>query len=162
LGARVIGTVGTEEKAALARENGCHHAIVYTKTDFVAGVREITNGAGVPVVYDSVGRATFAGSLDCLSPRGMLVSFGNASGKPDPFDTSILAQKGSLYLTRPALFAYTSTREDLLACAHALFDVVRVGVVKIDIRQRYPLADAVEAHLGLEARKTTGSTVLLP
>ena len=162
LGAEVIGTVGTPEKATLARDNGCHHPIVYTETDFVKRVREITNGRGVPVVYDSVGRATFAGSLDCLAPRGMLVGFGNASGKPEPFDMTVLAQKGSLYLTRPALFAYTSTREELLACAGALFDVVKAGVVKIDIRQRWPLAEAVEAHRSLEARKTTGSTILLP
>ena len=142
-------------RSRMARDNGCHHAIVYTKEDFVKRVREITNGAGVPVVYDSVGRATFAGSLDCLSPRGMLVGFGNASGKPEPFDMTVLAQKGSLYLTRPALFAYTSTRQDLLASALALFEVVRTQMVKVDIRQRWPLAEVVAAHRSLEARMTT-------
>lgn len=162
LGAVVIGTVGNDEKAVLAQRNGCHHPVVYTREDFVQRVKDLTGGAGVPVVYDSVGRATFMKSLDCLSPRGMLVAFGNASGKPDPFDAGVLAQKGSLFLTRPTLFAYTATRQELLASADALFDVVRSGAVKIDIRQRLPLDQAAEAHRALEARKTTGSTVLIP
>ena len=162
LGVTVIGTVGSDEKAALARAHGCHHPVVYSREDFVERVRELTDGEGVPVVYDSVGRATFDGSLDCLRPRGLLVSFGNASGKPDPFDASILAQKGALYLTRPSLFAYTSTRQELLASAHALFKVVLSGKVTIDIRQRFPLAETAEAHRALEARATTGASVLVP
>jgi NADPH2:quinone reductase len=123
-------------------------------------VREITGGEGVPVVYDSVGRATFSGSLDCLRSRGMLVCFGTASGKPDPFDTALLGQKGSLYLTRPSLFAYTETRDELLASARALFEVVLAGTVKIDVRQRWPLSEAAHAHRALESRQTTGATVL--
>lgn len=162
LGAVVIGTVGSEEKAELAAAHGCDHTIVYTEEDFATRVREITGGTGVPVVYDSVGRATFLRSLDCLSPRGMLVAFGNASGKPDPFDAGVLAQKGSLFLTRPTLFAYTSTRDELLACAQSLFDVVRAGAVTIDVHQRFSLDEAAEAHRTLEARSTTGSTILTP
>ncbi len=162
LGVTVIGTVSSDEKAELARAHGCDHVIVYTREDFVARVREITAGALVPVVYDSVGRATFPASLDCLRPRGMFVGFGNASGKPDPFDMQILATKGSLYLTRPVLMTYTAAREDLLASARALFDVMLSGAVKIDVRQRFPLKDAAEAHRALESRSTTGSTVLLP
>jgi NADPH2:quinone reductase len=162
LGATVIGTVSSDEKAELARAHGCHHTIVYTREDFVARVREITSGKLLPVVYDSVGRATFPASLDCLRPRGLFVGFGNASGKPDPFDMQILAQKGSLYLTRPTLYAYTASREELLASARALFDVIAAGAVKIEIRQRFPLRDAGEAHRALESRATTGSTVLVP
>lgn len=162
LGATVIGTVSSDEKAALARAHGCDHTIVYTREDFVARVREITSGARVPVVYDSVGRSTFPASLDCLRPRGMFVGFGNASGKPDPFDMGVLAQKGSLYLTRPTLMTYTASREELLASAAALFDVIRSGAVKIEVNQRFALKDAAAAHRALEARATTGSTILLP
>jgi NADPH2:quinone reductase len=162
LGVTVIGTVGSDEKAELARAHGCAHTIVYTREDFVARVRELTDGRGVPVVFDSVGRSTFLGSLDCLEPRGMFVGFGNASGKPDPFDMGILAQKGSLYLTRPVLMAYTHSRAELLGSAKALFDVVSRGVVRIAKNQRWPLAEAAEAHRSLEARKTTGSSLLIP
>ncbi len=162
LGATVIGTVGSDEKAALAREHGCAHPIVYTREDFVERVREITGGRGVPVVYDSVGQATFQGSLDCLARRGMLVAFGNASGAPPPLDPLLLSRKGSLFLTRPGLMDYTATREELLECAAALFDVVQKGAVKIAVRQTWPLREAAEAHRALEARRTTGSTILLP
>ncbi len=162
LGATVIGTVGSEEKAALAKAHGCDHTINYQTEDFVARVREITDGAGVPVVYDSVGKDTFEGSIDCLSPLGMFVGFGNASGPVAPFNMGILAQKGSLFLTRPTLMTYTAKRDDLLASANELFDVVLSGDVKIEINQTYPLAEAAQAHSDLEARKTTGSTVLLP
>lgn len=162
LGATVIATVGTDEKADLARANGCDHVIVYTRENFVERVREITNGRGVPVVYDSVGKATFEGSLDCLRPRGMMVSFGNASGPTGPFDPLVLSAKGSLYLTRPTLMSYTATPDDLQASAAALFDVVAAGHVKIDIGQTYALKDAAQAHRDLEARRTTGSTILLP
>ncbi len=162
LGVTMIGTAGSDDKAELARAHGAAHCIVYTREDFVARVRELTGGTGVPVVFDSVGRATFMQSLDCLQPRGMYVGFGNASGKPDPFDMGILAQKGSLYLTRPTLFTYTAARDDLLASAQALFDVVRSGAVKIQIGQRWALGDVADAHRALESRKTTGSTILLP
>ncbi len=162
LGATVIGTVSSDEKAELARAHGCDHTILYTRESFVDRVLEITGGAKVPVVFDSVGRATFPASLDCLRPRGMFVGFGNASGKPDPFDMQVLSQKGSLYLTRPTLMTYTAEREDLLASARALFDVIEAGAVKIEVRQRFPLKDAAEAHRALESRATTGSTVLLP
>jgi NADPH2:quinone reductase len=162
LGAIVIGTVSTEEKAELARAHGCHHAILYTREDFVTRVRELTQGQGVGVVYDSVGRATFARSLDCLRRRGMLVSFGNASGKPEPFDTGLLSAKGSLFLTRPILFDYTAERRELLASAEALFDVVRQGIVKVRVSETWELAEAAAAHTALEARRTTGSTLLLP
>ncbi|MBK8479582.1 MAG: quinone oxidoreductase [Proteobacteria bacterium] len=162
LGATVIGTVGSEAKAALARAHGCDHPIVYTREDFVARVRELTDGAGVPVVYDSVGRSTFQGSLACLRPRGLLVAFGNASGRPEAFDPAILAQRGSLFLTRPALGDYTATREELLASATALFALVRDGAIKLDLRQRWPLAEAAAAHRALEARQTSGASVLLP
>ena len=162
LGATVIGTVGSEEKAALARANGCHHPVVYSKEDFVTRVREITGGEGVDVVYDSVGQATFMQSLDCLRPKGMLVSFGQASGPVAPLDIGLLAAKGSLFLTRPSLMTYTAGRQDLLAHAEDLFDVVLKGAVKIEIRQRYPLAEAARAHRDLEARQTTGSTILIP
>lgn len=160
LGATVVGTVGSEQKAELARAHGCAHTILYRDQDFVARVKDLTNGIGVPVVYDSVGRATFAGSLDCLRPRGLFVGYGNASGKPDPFDMGILAQKGSLYVTRPTLFTYTATREDLLASARALFDVIASGAVKVLIGQRWPLAEARAAHHALETRATLGSSVL--
>jgi len=162
LGATIIGTVGSEEKAALAKAHGCHHTINYREEDFAARVREITDGDGVPVVYDSIGKSTFEGSLNCLRPRGLMVTFGNASGPVSDFNTGILAQKGSLYLTRPTLFTYTASRQDLLASAGALFDVVQSGKVKIEINQTYPLAEAAQAHRDLEDRKTTGSTILLP
>jgi NADPH2:quinone reductase len=162
LGATVIGTVGSVEKAALAKAHGCHHTINYREEDFAARVKEITDGAGVPVVYDSIGQATFEASLDCLRPRGVMVSYGNASGPVTAFNPGILAQKGSLYLTRPTLFTYTASRADLLATAEALFDVVRAGAVKIEINQTYPLAEAAQAQRDLEARKTTGSTIFLP
>ena len=162
LGATVIGTVGSEEKAALARANGCDHVVLYRTEDVPARVREITNGKMVPVVYDAVGRDTFHASLDSLSPRGMLVTYGQASGPIGPIDPRILAQKGSLYMTRPVLGAYVATREELLASARAMFDVVAKGSVKVHIAQEYPLRDAEAAHRDLEARKTTGSTLLLP
>ncbi len=162
LGATVIGTVGSEEKAELARAHGCDHTINYRTENFAERVREITGGAGVPVVYDSVGKDTFEGSLDCLAPLGMFVGFGNASGKIPPFDAGILAQKGSLFMTRPTLMTYTAKREDLLAIANELFGVVLSGAVKIEIKQTYPLAETAQAHRDLEARETTGSTVLLP
>jgi NADPH2:quinone reductase len=162
LGVTVIGTVGSAEKAALAKAHGCHHTINYREEDFAARVKEITDGAGVPVVYDSIGQDTFEASLDCLRPRGVMVSYGNASGPVTAFNPGILAQKGSLYLTRPTLFTYTASRADLLATAEALFDAVRAGAVKIEINQTYPLAEAAQAQRDLEARKTTGSTILLP
>ncbi len=160
LGATVIGTVSSEEKAALARANGCDHPIIYTREDFQARVLEITNGEKVPVVYDSVGVDTFAKSLDCLAPLGMMVLFGQASGPVPPFELGTLAAKGSLFITRPTLFSYTAKREDLVTTANELFDVVGKGVVKIAVNQTYALADAAQAHRDLEARKTTGSTVL--
>lgn len=160
LGATVIGTVGSEEKADLVRAHGCDHPIVYTKQDFVAEVARITNGEKVPVVYDGVGRDTFMKSLDCLHRRGMMVSFGNASGAVDPFPPGLLAQKGSLFLTRPTLFDYLATREELEQAAKDMFDVVASGTVKIEVKQRFALRDAAEAHRALEARKTTGSTIL--
>jgi len=162
LGAKVLGTVGSDEKAARARQDGCDEVIVYTREKFPERVREITSGRGVPVVYDSVGKATFEGSLDCLARRGMLVSFGNASGAPPPLDPLVLSRKGSLYLTRPTLMDYTATREELLESARALFDVVRRGAVRIHVGQTFPLAEAAAAHRALESRATVGSTVLLP
>lgn len=162
IGARVIGTVSTEEKAAIAEAHGCTHPIVYTQEDFVERVREITGGAGVPVVYDSVGASTFEKSLDCLEPRGLYVGFGNASGKPPPFDMGLLAQKGSLFLTRPTLFDYVRARRDLLASANHLFGLIGTGEIKIDVRQRWPLAEAAEAHRALESRQTVGASVLVP
>lgn len=162
LGATVIGTVGTEAKAELARANGCDHTVLYTSEDLPNRVREITGGRGVNVVYDSVGRDTFQASLECLSPRGVLVLFGQSSGKVEPFDPQILNARGSLYLTRPSLVHYTATREDLLLSAHALFDVVKSGAVKIHVGERFTLRDAAKAHDALESRKTTGSIVLLP
>src|SRR3954447_17971466 len=160
LGATVIGTVGTEEKAELVRAHGCTHPIVYSKRDFVAEVQRITDGEKLPVVYDSVGRDTFMKSLDCLKVRGLMVSFGNASGPPAPIPPNLLAQKGSLYLTRPTLFHYIATRDQLESSAGELFDVVQDGKVKIEVKQHLPLKDAAEAHRELEARKTTGSTIL--
>ena len=162
MGATVIGTVSTAEKAALASAHGCDHAIVLSDGGFTEKVRELTGGKGVQVVYDSVGKDTFEGSLDCLSPRGMMVSFGQSSGPVPPFDPAGLASRGSLYLTRPSLMAYTASREELTASASALFAMVADGHVRIEINQTYALADAVQAHTDLEARKTTGSTVLLP
>ena len=162
LGATVIGTVGSDEKAGLARAHGCDHPIVYTRENIVERVREVTGGAGVPVVYDAVGKDTFADSLDCLRPAGTMVSFGQSSGSIPPFDVGVLGAKGSLYLQRPTLMSYTARREDLLAMAADLFDVVVSGVVKILTNQTYPLSEAAEAHRALEGRRTTGSTVLLP
>ncbi|MEM5273922.1 quinone oxidoreductase [Cupriavidus taiwanensis] len=162
LGVTVIGTVGSDEKAELARANGCAHTIVYTRESFVERVREITNGKGVPAVYDSIGADTFRGSLDCLAPRGTMVSFGNASGPVPPFDLSVLGNKGSLRLTRPTLMTYVVHRELLEPMVADLFDAVTTGKVKIDIRQRYALSEVAQAHRDLEARKTTGSTILLP
>jgi NADPH:quinone reductase len=159
LGATVIGTVGSDAKAELAKANGCHHPIVYTREDFVARVKDITGGKLLPVVYDSVGKDTFMKSLDCLRPLGLMVSFGQASGKVEPFDAGILAGKGSLYLTRPTLNTYAAKREDLVAMAKELFDVVASGAVKIAVNQTYALKDAAQAHRDLEGRKTTGSTV---
>lgn len=162
LGATVIGTVSSEHKADIARAHGCDHTIIYTRENFAERVREITGGAGVPVVYDSIGKDTFMDSLACLRPLGLMVSFGNASGAVPPVDIGVLARMGSLYLTRPTLFTYAAKREDLLAMAAELFDVVAAGKVKIEIGQCYPLRDAAEAHIDLEARRTIGSTVLLP
>ena len=162
LGVRVIGTAGSPEKAELAKSFGCDEVIDYTKEDVAKRVRELTDGKGVPVVYDGVGQATLMASLDSLSPRGLLVSFGAASGPVKDFDTGILAAKGSLYLTRPTLMTYVAGDEALQANTADLFDVVGSGAVKIEVNQTYPLADAVQAHKDLEGRKTTGSTVLLP
>jgi len=160
LGATVIGTVGSDEKAELARAHGCDHPIVYTRQDFVGEVERITGGAKLPVVYDSVGRETFLKSIDCLAPRGMMVSFGNASGPPDPIAPAVLAQKGSLFLTRPTLFHYIAARDELELAATELFDMIASGKVKVEIKQRFALKDAAEAHGALEARRTTGSTIL--
>ncbi len=162
LGAEVIGVVGSDEKATLAREFGCAHTIVYTRERVPERVRALTGGKGVPVVYDSVGKATFFDSLDCLAPRGLMVSFGNASGPVPPFDIQQLALRGSLYLTRPTLATYTATREELLATAEELFDVVLSKAVRIRIGLRLPLREAARAHEALERRSTTGAIVLLP
>jgi NADPH2:quinone reductase len=162
LGATVIGTVGSDEKAALARKAGCKHVIVTSREKFVERVKEITKGKGVPVVYDGVGKDTFMDSLDCLAPFGLMASFGNASGAVTQFNPGVLAQKGSLYLTRPTLNTYAASREALLSGARELFAVVKSGKVKIAINQTYPLRDAAQAQRDLESRKTTGSTVLLP
>jgi NADPH2:quinone reductase len=159
LGATVIGTVGSDAKAELAKKNGCDHPIVYTREDFVKRVEEITKGAKLPVVYDSVGKDTFFKSLDCLRPFGLMVTFGQSSGSYGAVDLGILAQKGSLYVTRPTLNTYAAKREDLVATANELFDVVQKGAVKIAIDQTYPLKEAAQAHRDLQARKTTGSTV---
>jgi NADPH2:quinone reductase len=162
LGVKVIGTVGSKEKAALAKKHGCTWPIVYTEEDFLEAVKKITKGKGVPVVYDGVGKAVFMKSLDCLSPRGLMVTFGNASGVVDPVPPGILAAKGSIYLTRPTLVTHVATRKDLLATANDLFKVVKSGKVKIRIDQEYALKDAARAHADLESRKTTGSTILIP
>ncbi|MBM3502628.1 MAG: quinone oxidoreductase [Alphaproteobacteria bacterium] len=160
LGATVIGTVGSAAKAALAKAHGCDHVINYRDEDFVARVRAITGEAGLPVVFDSVGKDTFMKSLDCLRPRGLMVSFGQSSGAVEPFNIGILSGKGSLFLTRPTLGHYTSTRQELLDTASDLFAVVKSGAVKIEVNQRYPLREAAQAHRDLQARSTTGSTVL--
>ena len=161
-GYKAIGTVSSPEKAALARKNGYKWVIDYTKEDVIARVKEITKGKGVPVVFDGVGKDTWSISLDCLRPRGLMVSFGNASGAVPPVGLGILNTKGSLYVTRPSLGAYTSSRKDLEASAKTLFKMVKSGKVKIAIDQRYPLADASQAHIDLEGRKTTGQTILVP
>ncbi len=161
LGATVIGTVGSDAKANVAREHGCDHTIVYTRENFAERVKEITGGRKVPVVFDSVGKDTFSGSLDCLQPRGLLAVFGNGSGPVTGVDINTLA-RGSFYITRPTLVTYTALREDLEWMSKELFDVVKSGKVKVEINQSYKLADAAQAHRDLEARKTTGSTVLLP
>lgn len=162
LGATVIGTVGSDAKAELAKAHGCDHTIVYTRENFVERVKEITGGAKVPVVYDSVGKDTFMGSLDCLQPRGLLAVFGNGSGPVPAFDLGLLAARGSLYVTRPTLVTYTAKRADLVASANELFDVVLSGKVKIEVHQKLALKDAQQSHIDLESRKTTGSTVLIP
>ncbi|MDF1791983.1 MAG: quinone oxidoreductase [Thalassobaculaceae bacterium] len=162
LGATVIGTVSSDEKAALAKKNGCDHPIIYTRENFVERVIEITGGKKVPVVYDSIGKDTWPMSLDCLAPTGLMVSFGQASGPIAPVDLGIFAAKGSLKFTRPTLMTYTATKDLLAASAADLFDVVGKGAVSVSINQEYALADAVQAHIDLEGRKTTGSTILLP
>jgi NADPH:quinone reductase len=162
LGATVIGTVGSDDKVALAKANGCDHVILYRDEDFVAKVKEITGGKGCEVVYDGVGKATFPGSLDCLKPFGYFVSFGSSSGPIDAFNIGLLAQKGSLYATRPTLFTHLAKHENVVAIAKDLFDVVASGAVKIPVHNRYALKDAAEAHRALESRATTGATVLLP
>ena len=162
LGATVIGTVGSAEKAEIARSNGCDHPILYNDEDFAARTKEITGGSGVAAVYDSVGQATFMQSLDCLQPMGIMVSYGQSSGSVPSFDPGLLAAKGSLFLTRPSLMVYTARREDLLDHARDLFEVVANGAVKIEIKQTYLLSEAAKAHSDLEARKTTGSTILIP
>ncbi|HDR9484235.1 quinone oxidoreductase [Burkholderia aenigmatica] len=162
LGATVIGTVGSDEKAALAKAHGCDHPIVYTRENFTQRVKEITNGAGVPVVYDSIGKDTYIGSLDSLAPLGLFVSFGNASGPLPPIDSKEFSSRGSLFFTRPTLFSYIAKRADLESAAAELFDVLLSGKVKTSINQRYPLAEVARAHEDLEARKTTGSTILVP
>src|SRR5436305_1611895 len=162
LGANVIGTVGSKEKAELAKTNGCHHTILYREEDFPARVKEITGGKLCEVVYDGVGKATFPASLDCIKPLGMFVSFGNASGSVEPFSINILQQKGSLFATRPTLNTYAAKREDLVAIANDLFGVVASGKVKIPVNQKYALKDAGKAHEDLQSRKTTGSSILLP
>ena len=162
LGVNLIGTVGSKEKGELALAHGAAHVINYNEEDIVTRVREITNGTGVPVVYDSVGKDTFFRSLDCLKPRGLMVSFGNSSGAVEPFSPGELAKRGSLYLTRPTLGAYMATRPELEAMAADLFGMVESGKVKIEVNQSFPLAQAADAHRALESRRTTGSTVLLP
>lgn len=162
LGVTMIGTAGSDEKAAAAKKAGASHVIVYTRENFVDRVKEITGGKGVPVVYDSVGKDTFPASLDCLAPRGMFVSFGNSSGPIAAFNIGILAQKGSLYACRPTLVTYSAKRDDMLAMASELFTLVRSGKIKADARQEFPLAQASDAHRALESRKTTGATLLIP
>lgn len=162
LGVTMIGTVGSDEKAALARANGCTHTIVYTREDFVARTKELTGGKGVPVVYDGVGKDTFPASLDCLAPRGLFVSFGNASGPVPPFSLMLLAQKGSLFATRPTLATFTADRAGMARMADEMFALVKEGKLRSEARQRFALKDAAAAHRALEARGTTGATVLLP
>ncbi len=162
LGVTMIGTVGSDEKAELAKANGCVHTINYNKENFVERVKQITEGKGVPVVYDSIGKDTFIGSLDCLAPLGMMVSFGSASGPVSPFGLNELATRGSLFLTRPSLFNYTAKRDDLETMAAELFSMIESGKIKIDINQRYDLKDVAQAHRDLESRKTTGSSILIP
>ncbi len=162
IGAKVIGTVGSQEKAELARQHGYHHVINYNTENVVERVMEITGGAKLPVVYDGVGKDTFDISLDCLQPRGLMVSFGNASGSPEPLDLQILSNKGSLFITRPTMLTYTASTEELQQSSQDLFDRVLSGAIKIEINQRYALADVQQAHRDLESRKTTGSTVLIP
>lgn len=162
LGVTMIGTAGSDEKAALAREFGCTHTIVYTREDFVERVKALTGGKGVPVVYDAVGKDTFPASLDCLSPRGLFVSYGNASGAIPPFDILLLSQKGSLFVTRPTLFSYANSRASIQAMAGELFDLMLTGKIKSDARQTFALKDAAAAHRALESRATTGATVLIP
>jgi NADPH2:quinone reductase len=162
LGVTMIGTVGSDEKAALAKANGCAHTIVYTRENFVERVKELTGGQGVPVVYDSVGKDTFPASLDCLKRRGMFVSFGNTSGPIAAFDIGLLLQKGALFATRPSIAMYAATRSDLLRMADEMFALVKAGKIVSDARQTYALKDATQAHRDLEARKTTGATLLLP
>lgn len=162
IGATMIGTVGSDEKAELARANGCTHVINYRTEDYVARVKEITGGQGCDVVYDGVGKDTFPSSLDCLKPKGLWVSFGNASGPVPPFDMAILSAKGSLFATRPSLMTYIARREDLVADAADLFDMVAKGSVKISVSRTYPLSQTASAHRDLEARATTGSVVLIP
>ncbi len=162
LGVTMIGTVGSDEKAALAKANGCAHTIVYTRENFVERLKALTGGKGVPVVYDGVGKDTFPGSLDCLSPRGLFVSYGNASGPVPPLDILTLTAKGSLYVTRPTLVTYTTTREAIAAMAKELFDLVLAGKIVSEPRQTFPLKDAAVAHRALESRATTGATVLIP
>jgi NADPH:quinone reductase len=162
LGANVTGTVGSKDKAALAKANGCHHTILYRDEDFVARVKDITGGKMCEVVYDGIGKTTFPASLDCLKPLGMFVSFGSASGQIDAFNINILQTKGSLYATRPTLNTYAAKRQDLLAIANDLFDVVGKGAVKVPVNQKYPLREAVKAHRDLESRATTGSSILVP
>jgi NADPH2:quinone reductase len=162
LGATVIGVVSTDEKAALARANGCDHIVMADSGDIAGAVRELTGGNGVAAVYDSIGKDTFMTSLDCLRPHGVMVTFGNASGPVEPFAPAELAKRHSLFVTRPVLFDFIATREDLTAAAEALFEVIGSGVVRVSVNQRYPLADAARAHRDLESRKTTGSTILIP
>lgn len=162
LGVTMIGTVGSDEKAELAKAHGCTHTINYNKENFVERVKDITGGQGVPVVYDSIGKDTFTGSLDCLSPLGMMVSFGAASGPVPPFSLNELASRGSLFITRPSVFNYAAKREDLDTMAADLFGMVTSNKIRIDINQRYALKDAAQAHRDLESRKTTGSTILIP
>ena len=162
LGATVIGVVSTDEKAALARSQGCEHIIMADDDDIPGKVRALTDGEGVAAVYDSIGKDTFMTSLDCLRPHGVMVTYGNATGPVDPFSPAELAKRHSLYVTRPILFDFVSTRESLVEATDALFGVLQSGVVKVSVNQRYPLADAAQAHRDLEARKTTGSTILAP
>ncbi|MBA3591745.1 quinone oxidoreductase, partial [Methylibium sp.] len=162
LGLQLIGTAGSDEKCALAAEYGAAHAINYRREDFVARVKTVTGGRGVKAVYDSVGKETFERSLDCLAPFGLMASYGNASGKVPPFDLGVLGAKGSLHLTRPTVFSHIATRESTQAMAEELFEVVQSGAVKIPLERRYALADAAQAHRDLEARETTGCSVLIP